>query len=513
MKVRELITRLGFEADETQLKRYEEGLKSVKRGMIGLTAVVGGASAAVLGLAKNVANTGNEMAKASREAGLSIQQYQELRFAMQRLSRASEGEIDRAFGTITQSIGRARREGGRYADALVAIGFTQEEIASGSINSEQALNRLATALKRTTNDADAAVLAGDLFGDRIGRRLGPAIRNSSDSVDELRQRFKDLGGGMANEATEAAEAFEDSMLDLKTIMTAIKNEVGTALLPVVRAMAEEFTGFLQTNREILSARLGEFFKGLAGFLQLVFRAGMATGSAFVFIAKHVGGVEMLVKLLMLGLTALFSSMVISGLAKMGMALKAMGLLAALPLIKLAAIAAAIAAIILVAEDVYAYFNGDDSVTGLMVKKFGWVWESLKNGAQWAFDTIIASAKFWADVIIGIVEKVLAPIKAVKDSLGSILGASATGVVSGFNSAMRFVSGGTDVGTAADDSLVRQTVREANNSNSLQQNNTINVNAGGSDPATVHESVVRGIDESVEDLFRRSNFATQTAAGY
>lgn len=486
--VRELVTKLGFDIDEKKIKDFDDSVKKARNGLLAMTGVVTGVSAAVVGLATNVANAGNEIAKAAVEAGMSTEKYQELRFAMQRLSRATEGEIDRAFGQLTLSIGKARSEGGRYAEALEQIGFSQRDIASGAVTSEKAMEKLAAALRGSASDADAAVLAGQLFGDRIGRRLGPAIRSSTESVEELQQRFRDLGGAMSQEGTEKSAQLIDAMLDLRTVLTGIKFAVGEMIIPVVSDMVKEFTTFIEVNREVIKQNIGAFFKGLAGFLQVVFRIGMTVGGMFMQLANHLGGVETATKLVLFGLMALFGAKTLAGIAGMVKAISGfsavMMLAAAKPALIIAAVVAMGVAIAAVIKDLKKFFSGEDSVTG-------WIIDAFKTAFDWVFGAWIELHKKIFDGIKNIGSNVLGSVRNL------------------------FSTGSTE-GRTAENTTGASTVNNATN-NSNQQvsvNAPINVSVPpGTSPQNVGERVQRGVSEGINGLLRRAGRVTAPGLNY
>jgi TP901 family phage tail tape measure protein len=380
MIVRELVTFLGLEGDERSVKKWDESYRTLRNTAIGVAGAIAGASTAVFAFTASTARAGNEIAKASVEAGLSIQKYQELRFALQRLSRASEGEIDRAFGTLTQSIGRARREGGRYAEALQAIGFSQKEISNGSVTSERAIQRLSLALRNTASDADAAVLAGDLFGDRIGRRLGPAIRSSADSLQDLQSRFRNLGSGFTEEGAKAAEQFEDSMLDLRSTIQSVRIEIGQFLIPSIREIVEDTTEWIRANRQMIRQNLQGTLRTLVARLKefwSITRRAMIEVDRF---AESIGGWPVIFQAIKIAIGAWLTLKTIGLLGMFSAAIKKAGgsvafLAMSLKKIPMIALAAALA---LILEDIFYWTQGNESVMGRMLGSFDDFKKSMKE---------------------------------------------------------------------------------------------------------------------------------------
>src|SRR5699024_423670 len=74
--VQELVTKLGFVADNSTLKKYNEGIQRASKAANKMAAVMGGAGAAIVGLAKKTSDTGREIATLASEAGVSTFQLQ-----------------------------------------------------------------------------------------------------------------------------------------------------------------------------------------------------------------------------------------------------------------------------------------------------------------------------------------------------------------------------------------------------------------------------------------------------
>src|SRR5690554_3302350 len=155
MIVRELVSRLGFKADNREADKHESALKRVRRAATGLTAAYGATVGAAAALAYRLAGTTNAVAKSAAEAGLAGDEYQRLSFALGQVAQVSQADTNRALGRLSQRIGRAQREGGKYADALMDMGFSQEQVASGAITTGEAMEALTQRLARAGSAQEA----------------------------------------------------------------------------------------------------------------------------------------------------------------------------------------------------------------------------------------------------------------------------------------------------------------------------------------------------------------------
>ena len=206
-------------------KKFE----SVGKGM----AIVGAAIAAVgatitaplLEMVREFANAGDELYIMSQRTNESAEELQFLGYA------AAQTGTD--IETVQQAIFRAQKEGKNF-DVLAA--------------------RIA-AIQDPARQSQAAIEA---FGKKAGPFIIPMIRD----IVALREEFKALGLGMSNQDVKAAHELEGSYVDLKAIISQVRNVIGSALLPTMKDAIGRITNMIVTagqwinaNREIFASAL------------------------------------------------------------------------------------------------------------------------------------------------------------------------------------------------------------------------------------------------------------------
>lgn len=313
MIVRELVTKLGFEADETKVKRFEGAVNTLNRG---LTALVTGAAAAAGGafaLAKRTAEYGDEAAKTARVLNMSAEQLQEQRFA-----------FDRAGVSATE-----------FTSALEFM----------TRQTEYSANQLPELLDELADIEDAnqrASRAVELFG-RSGIRMGTAMAGGSAELAQLTEEFRQLGGGISQADAEASEEFMDTLTNMNTMIGGLTHQIGSKLFPVFTEIIKEIQWFIVTNKELLMLRLQAFFEGAIRITRQaiqIFRAVWRTVDA---LATAFGGWEVAIKVLGVAMLAAFAW--------------------AKPFIALAAI------IGVLIDDFISWKDGADSVIGSLLGSF------------------------------------------------------------------------------------------------------------------------------------------------
>lgn len=245
----------GFQSVGKDISSFGEGMsKYVTLPIVGTVAAAGA-------LISSMADTGDAIAKNAREAGLSAEAYQELKFAVGQVGKLTEEQVDGAFRKLTLTIGDAAAGSDKAQVALQQLGYTQKEIESGSITTEDAFNRLNKTMQGTTSQAEAAALAGELVGDKIGPSLASALRTSGEEVEALRGQFKELGLGMSQEALDASEKFKDELDVLERQLGSLGREIASELMPIIM---DDLIPFIRNE---VVPRLRDFAQWLGGLAQ------------------------------------------------------------------------------------------------------------------------------------------------------------------------------------------------------------------------------------------------------
>ena len=200
---------------------------------VGLTAPIVGVLGSLSALAVSTAKTGDDIAKAAREAGLGARSYQELSFALGQVAKVSDQELTKGFGKLSTLLADAANGSKPAIAALEKLGFTQAQIASGGITTEQAINAMTAAMQSAASPAQAIALAGDLVGDRLGPKLAGALREGGAQVQSLRDDFNRLNLGMSDEALAASEKFNDQIDVVTRQLGALGREIGAVLVPLL----------------------------------------------------------------------------------------------------------------------------------------------------------------------------------------------------------------------------------------------------------------------------------------
>ncbi len=361
MNVRELVTVLGFQVDESKLKRFDgmilaterrlEGLERIQNRVLGVigTALAARGAAAFLQLTAQV--EGNQVA------------FQTL---------LKDGEKAKAMLADIYAFAKETPFGifdtSENAKRLLAFGFAAENIIP---------------TLRTVGDAVSALGTGAVGLDRITYALGQIQtkgRLMTQEMNQLSESFiggwKYLAEGLGVTEAQVMDMTEKRMIDsataLRLIMAGIQRDFGGGMAARMKTLAGQWD-MLKQSMQMFFIQLGggrfrdsmtRMLTGLNRWFDenadTITKFAQVAGDALAFVVDNAG-------LVVAALTAITLSGLIVWVQRLAASL--MLLWANPPALIFLAIAAAIFAVILALNDLWVWVKGGDSIVGSLLGSF------------------------------------------------------------------------------------------------------------------------------------------------
>ena len=225
--------------------------KVARNSAIGLAA----AGAAVFKLSSDTAALGDDVAKNADKLGFSIEGFQELRYAAER-SGVSVATFDSSMTTMQKRLGEAAQGSGAAIKGLDMLGLSAKDLIK--LAPEDALGVIADRMQQIENPADRATVAAAFFS-KQGIGMVNMLKDGSKGLFRLREDARRTGNVLTEKAARGAEVYQDSLLNAQLSAKGLKNTVGAALMPAVTTAMDQFSAFMQSNRDEV-----ERFATLAG---------------------------------------------------------------------------------------------------------------------------------------------------------------------------------------------------------------------------------------------------------
>ena len=237
-------------AGETGGKSFGSGFAKVLGGAGGAVATAGkvmagavaaggaaltGLGASFVSATGDIASYGDNIDKMAQKMGLSIESYQEWDAVMQHSGTSME-----SMKASMKTLANAAETGNK---AFETLGITQEEIAS--MSQEQLFERTISELQQVEDDTQRTYLAGKLLG-KGATELGALLNTSAEDTQAMRDRVRELGGVMSEDAVKSAAAYQDQLQDMQTAFSGLSRNLISTFLPdmttVMGGLTEIFNG-------------------------------------------------------------------------------------------------------------------------------------------------------------------------------------------------------------------------------------------------------------------------------
>jgi len=234
------------------MQKAEKSMGTFSQNMVGKFTMM--AAKAVLVVAAftkimNVIKETGDIADESAKLGLSPETYQRLKFAAEDYGASIEN-VAMALKDVNKLLDQAATKGGPDKDVLLALGFSQQEIADRAIKAEEVFKRVADAIKEARSEEEKFAIASRIVGDRVAQAMVPILAD----YENFMKTSKEIGV-VSNENAQIADAmatrFDKRMATIKAGITNFFADIGRSLSPELAAPA---TNTERTQADIDEAR-------------------------------------------------------------------------------------------------------------------------------------------------------------------------------------------------------------------------------------------------------------------
>ncbi len=387
MILRELLLKLGLEVDEAKFAKGQIAASLIEAGAKAAVDAVKELATAFIENAKEAIEYGDHIKKTSQSIGVGVEALQELQYAA-KLSDVDTGSLSISLGKLAMNMKKAKEGSKEAAASLKGIDYKN---ADGTLKTaDETLSAIADKFKSMPDGVDKTALSMQLFG-KAGKQMIPFLNDGAAGIEELREEAHSLGLVMGGDAVDASEKLNDDLERLHMIGQGLWRQAIGPLLPQLSILVKQFLAWRKANAAILAQRLQSVMSTLIGVVKFL-------GQAFSSVVLNAGRLRDLLSGgygLQAAFIAIGAIAVVAGRQVMWAWIKA-----AAPFIALAAI---IAGLYLVFDDIAGYYEGKDSVYGRFKQEMEtwlkpqandpWWLVALKDFMQLLHDAIEAKHEF------------------------------------------------------------------------------------------------------------------------
>ncbi len=252
---------LGLSSLGERARMLTTGMRALGSALVGAAAVGGLAT-----LIDRSISAADAIGKTADKLGVGIEALQELRFAAQ-LAGVQQQTLDMGLQRFTRRVAEAAKGTGEAKQALTDMGIALRDQHGNIRRSEDLLNDVAEAFKRTEDPAERLRLAFKLF-DSEGVAMVNMLVGGADALEATRRHARDLGIVLEEDLVRNAEKARDQLDTLGKVVSA---NLTRAMLDLAPAIADISSGLADlaadaatAYEQIKLALSGDFnFEGLS----------------------------------------------------------------------------------------------------------------------------------------------------------------------------------------------------------------------------------------------------------
>ncbi|MBI1397074.1 MAG: hypothetical protein GC151_13945 [Betaproteobacteria bacterium] len=283
-QTKQALTGTGKTAEDAGKKVQEaEKETSGSFGLIAKGAAGAAVAAAAFGVAlvKSGVDAADAAGKAAERIGITVEKLTALQYAAQ-LADVDASKLNESLLIFNRNLDQAADTGkGRAAKAIEELGLSAEALKKVGV--DEALLRIADAMAKLPDPADAGRISIDLFG-RSNAAMANVLSGGREQVVGMMREAGELGAVITTGTAKAADGFNNSLtkmqVNLGGIRTQVTNEIAPSFSQLVGIFQETVTrsGAVDGAAKILTVTL----KTLAFGVNLV-------GDAFGIAGRLLGG--------------------------------------------------------------------------------------------------------------------------------------------------------------------------------------------------------------------------------
>jgi hypothetical protein len=367
--VEELLARLALDVDDQSFKKGEKGMDDLAASAVEMGAVIGAAFAAVqaaaVGLVVNYANNAKQVENLSRVAGEGFEAFQ-LYAAGAKSLGVEQDKLADIFKDTNDKLGEfLQSNGGELAEFFEKIGpkvgITAEMFKD--LSGKDALQLYVDGLERANlNQTEMTYYMEKIASDST--MLLPLLANGGAGFSAMADEALAAGSVISESGAKSAKALNTSFAMLQMWITGLGNDIAEELIPTVTEVVDGIRLFIKENKALISSTITGTIKAAAVALK-----GLAV-AAGLFLAFKLGMAVIAAAKGVMILSAAFKA------ARLGALLMNAAVLM-IPIL----IGLAIAAVALLADDMYSFFQGGESYIGDFVKQWPLLGEAIYGVAD------------------------------------------------------------------------------------------------------------------------------------
>ena len=342
MIVEELVAKLGFKFDDTNLKKFDNGMQNAKKLLSGLAVAASGYAVAMLKSTEAIAEQNDILGKQAETLGIATSELQSYQYAAE-LGGASSSDMSSSLENLGRVASQASRGIGAGVETFGLLGISVNDVNGNVKSSTVLMGELSDKISKLSSQSEKLEFLQNLG---VSNNLLLTLNQGVGALNKQRAEAKKLGFLLSKEDVKNAANFNDALLKVHKVIKGLTSEIATKSMPIITKLMTQFKVWFTNNKKIIQQNITKFLENMNKVLSGVWTVVKRVSSAINSIAQAFGGWE-------------------KTISAVGASLLVLNAKALILPITLIAIGTAVG---LLLEDLIAYYNGADSAIGDLAKK-------------------------------------------------------------------------------------------------------------------------------------------------
>jgi hypothetical protein len=299
MILRELVTRLGFELDDRNLKKFDRAIESSKVKLAGLgdslrsvrssMLAVGAAVSALTLISVSTAKSAIETDKLADKLRITSDELQLLELAAQS-SGLEVNELSKSFDTFNVKLSQTGAASAKMTKDLSGLAISTKD-QNGNLKSSFTLyEEVASKISTIEDPIRRAGLSLRLLG-TTNNELVSLFDDSNQSFQKQREEIEKLGYVINTDGIRTSKQFIKSWNSLKIIIDGVKKELSIKFMPVFSELINNFKLWYGANRKLISQNIGAVIRIISSTLSLLLNVVKLILTPINALIKLFGGLD------------------------------------------------------------------------------------------------------------------------------------------------------------------------------------------------------------------------------
>ena len=238
-------------AGSTFGSKLSSAVSTGSAAFVGIAKAASGATKALTSAVGEVAEYGDSIDKSSQKLGVSRKFYQEWEAVLQH-SGTSMSSMTATFKKLSTASQNASKS---QVEAFNKLGLSIEQVSS--MSTEELFTSVISGLQNMEEGTERTAVATQLLG-KGATELGALFNTSAEDTQKMIDTVNNLGGVLSDDAVKDAAAYQDSLQDMQTAFSGVKNAVLAEFLPALTSIMNIIAQFVSEHGSEITATMSAF---------------------------------------------------------------------------------------------------------------------------------------------------------------------------------------------------------------------------------------------------------------